>query len=499
MGSLEEKQYKRCEHMIDKIKGTFPNWIYNKKQEQELVKNELIRHKNFPQLAEYDYTNIGFLICVSLLGLNKESIERNEKHNNYELSVRYKEIMLIESTSNKSPFYKQWLMNINNAVNTKMSENKIENTPYDEWLSVKNIKMQQTNYMFNIRNSLMHSEYNIDILEGLPLLANIFNSNYTGFEATVYIPKFLEFMKSYFSNDAFYGVVDNLFLIDLEEDINIKNDPELILFLKEQVKVINFKYENKIRLKKFEKVILNNPQIPTKKLIKKYNIETTETLLDDEQINQIVLNLRNYYGDKLYSIEKEELERIITEAIRYKLNPKEVISCWMMHFYNLFSAVSRFMPLEEDFISGFALKPTLLLLESYNVLYRLQNKELQNLGLDYNLMNNIEYNYDIKDYDAFCNKLVEKGTYVDEFDSKKKFFTEIFRNTLAHGNIDFFYKETGDTIEEYIKFDDIHKTKKRSIRIRLNEFDRYLSSECFESSQLKQKSVDKEETTRKSL
>ena len=46
----------------------------------------------------------------------------------------------------------------------------------------------------------MHSEYFIDLFKERPLFAHLFNSNYTGFEATVFIPKFLEFLKHYFSN-----------------------------------------------------------------------------------------------------------------------------------------------------------------------------------------------------------------------------------------------------------------------------------------------------------
>lgn len=494
MDSLEKKHYKRSKYMIEKLKRTFPNYIYNQKQEQQLIQNELVRYLNVAELANYDFINICFLISVALLGLNKESIEKNEKHTDYEYPVKYKEnkVVITDSAGNIDELQaKQMLTRINNFIDSEMEKGRIKNTSYDEWLSIKNENLSLNyNYMFNIRNSLMHSEYCIDLFIGRPLFAHLLNSNYTGFEATVFVPKFLEFLKHYFSNDAFFGVVDDLYLFSLEDGVNISSDHELKSYLKSQVQIFKLEYENKKKRKLFEKVILDNPKVPNKKLIDKYGIKSNDVVLDDEQINQIVLNLKDYYGEKLYNMEKDKIDRIIAEAIRYELNPKSVISAWLMHFYDMFSKISQLVPFEDDFISGFALKPTLLVLKSYNVLYRLQNKELQKYGFNYDLMYDINYSFDVNVYNSFRDKLIEKSDYKDELDTKKKFFTEVFRNSLAHGNIDFFCVENGETIEKYIKFEDKYKSRIRTVSVTLNEFDEYLCSECFESSQLKENSID---------
>lgn len=496
MADLEIKHYKRSKYIIDKIKRTFPDGIYNKKLEQQLIQKELIRYRSVTELANYDYINIGFLISVALLGLNKESIERNDKHSDYEYPVKYKKNKVIppESSGKKGEFQAEKLLKrFNNSIDLEMNKGKIKSTSYDEWLSINNENpLPNYNYMFNIRNSLMHSEYRIDLFKGKPLFAHLFNSNYTGFEATVYIPKFLEFLKHYFSNDPFFGVVDDLYLFELDDEVSINSDNDLGLYLKSNVKARKLNYENRKKRKLFEKAVLDNPQIPNKKLIDKYNIETMDVVLDDEQINQIVLNLKEYYGQDLYKMEMDKVYRIIVEAIRFELNPKTVISSWLMHFYDLFSKVSQLMPFEDGFISGFPLKPTLLLLQSYNVLYRLQNKELQEYGFDYDLMEDITYSYDVNDYVAFRDKLINKGDYKDEIEAKKKFFTEIFRNSLAHGNINFFCLDNGNNIEKYIKFEDKYKSRIRTISVSLNEYDRYLSSQCFDFSRLNDNSIDAE-------
>lgn len=501
MASLEEKHYKRSKYMIEKIKKTFPNGIYNKKQEQQLIQKELIRYQSVNDLATYDFINIGFLIGVALLGLNKESIERSEKHSEYEYPVKYKDKEMVtakfaSADKNTERNAQQILSWINNSINQEMNKDKARDTSYDEWLSIKNINtLPNYNYMFNIRNSLMHSEYYIDLFKGKPFFARLFNSNYTGFEATIFIPKFLEFIKHYFSNDAFFGVVDNLYLFDLDEKINVNNESDLSLYLKNQVKIIKVEYENKKKRQLLEKVILRNPQIPSKKLFDKYNIKSTDVFLNDDQINQILLNLRDYYGEEIFKIDKDKLMRIIVESIRYEINPKAVISSWLMHFYDMVSKISTLRPFEDDFVSGFALRPTLLVLQSYNALYRLQNKELQKFELDYESMNNVNYSFNTDDYTSFCDKLIEKGNYIDEIDAKKKYFTEVFRNSLAHGNIDFFCLENGTAIERYIKFEDKYKTRTRIVSVSLDELDKYLSSPCFESSQLKEKKVDDIETS----
>lgn len=499
MSNLEQKHYKRSRYMIEKLKRTFPNSVYNKKQEQQLIQKELIRYRSVTNLASYDFINISFLICVSLLGLNKEGIEKNDKHSDYEYPVKYKETKVVTSDSaDKHTKMKaeQMLSWLNNSIDLEMKNGKIKSTLYDDWLSINNENLLPNyNYMFNIRNSLMHSEYFIDLFKERPLFAHLFNSNYTGFEATVFIPKFLEFLKHYFSNDAFFGVVEDLYLFSIDDEFNISSDDQLKSFLKSKVQIIKLEYENKKKRKLFEKAVLNNSQFPNKKLIDKYNIKCNDVVLSDEQINQIALNLKDYYGEDFYNMERDKINKIIVEAIRYELNSKLVISGWLMHFYDMFSKISQLVPFEDDFVSGFALKPTLLVLESYNVLYRLQNKELQNCGFDYTLMNDIDYSFDANDFTSFRDKLVGKNDYNDELDTKKRFFTEVFRNSLAHGNIDFFCEEKDNKIERYIKFEDKYKSRIRTVSVSFDELDKYLSSKCFESSQLRENSVSSEATS----
>ena len=86
--NLEVKHYKRGRHLINKLINNFPDGIYSKELEKAFVEKELKRHINF-RIASFDYFNFAFLVSVTLLGLNKEAIERTEKHNEYNYLIDY--------------------------------------------------------------------------------------------------------------------------------------------------------------------------------------------------------------------------------------------------------------------------------------------------------------------------------------------------------------------------------------------------------------------------
>ena len=76
------------------------------------------------------------------------------------------------------------------------------------------------------------------------------------------------------------------------------------------------------------------------------------------------------------------------------------------------------------------------------------------------------------------------GTYIDDIDSRKRYFTNVFRNSLAHGNIDVFFKEKEGKIEQYLKLEDKYKARVRTVSVSLNNLNKYLDSECFDSKKL---------------
>ena len=490
--NLEVKHYKRGRYLINKLINNFPGGIYSKELEKEFIDKELQRYINF-NIAHFDYLNFAFLTSVALLGLNKESIEKSEKHNEYNYLIDYDSanIKAIKASDyfnqeDKKKKVKQVSNLVTDIFNSKITEQfdseRNYESMYDDWLAVESINSLPNyhyDYLYNVRNALMHSEYNFETIHDNMLIANVCNSDYTNFSAKIYIPKYLYFIKHFFSNDAFYGIVDKLYSFDIDESIDINNENELKDFITNKTIITEFHYKNnKLPKKRFESIILNNPGYPTKKQIEKYKIKTSKVKLSSEQIEQIILNLKSYYKDDLYKIEDKNLfSRIIVSALQYELNPKSVLSSWIMHYYDMFTNLSKFMIQNDDFVSGFAMMPSLLLIKSYNVLYRIQNKELANYDIEYDSMEEIDYYYDVNYYNDFVSKQVNNGTYIDDIDSKKRYFTNVFRNSLAHGNIDVFYTEESGKVEQYFKLEDKYKTRVRTVSVSLNNLNKYLNSE----------------------
>ena len=71
----------------------------------------------------------------------------------------------------------------------------------------------------------MHSEYDFEMYEDSynVMFCDFHNSNYTGFEGKLSIPHYLEFIKHYYSNDGYFGIVSNLYAINMP-DVEIKNE-----------------------------------------------------------------------------------------------------------------------------------------------------------------------------------------------------------------------------------------------------------------------------------
>jgi len=140
------------------------------------------------------------------------------------------------------------------------------------------------------------------------------------------------------------------------------------------------------------------------------------------------------------------------------------------------------------------MEPTLLILKGYALLYRLQNKELSKTPIDYNQVENIDYKFNVDDYNNYVNKLIDNATYIDDQDSRKRFFTEIFRDSLAHGNIDVEFKEEIDGIKQYLIFNDKYKSRERIIKITTENLRKYLNSEAFDPKYLKNEEKDTEKS-----
>ena len=421
----------------------------------------------------FDLNNFIFSCSVALMGLNKESIENSDNHKEYGYKIDYNlpsNIMLEKTYNDFKKFH-----NVDN--------------PYSKWLAVTSVSPDipsDNNYLFNVRNSLMHSEYDYEFENDESynyINVNLHNSNYTGFEGKLYIPYYLEFMKHYYSNDAYFGILSNFYVMG---ESGIKPTKETLDEYLRKTKLQKYKYENKKdSSRRWEKKLYKkNPKINDS------DFEKEEVSLTEEDINKAKMLIEKYYGDDFYKYPREKQGRITFQVLKYIKDSKTVLSEWIVHYYLCAREAIKHKWPGDEFISGFASEASLLMIKSYLLLYRIQNKNFDEI--DYDLMDDIDYEFDTSEphYSDFKNKLIDKGVVVDEDEYKKRYFCEIYRNSLAHGNISVDVRRERDgSIKQYFVFEDIYKSRTRKIAITQEELKRFTNFEAFSRKEAKVKTV----------
>jgi len=485
----EVLHYKRGMYYVNRLINTFPNGKYIQKNEDDFFEKQFNRFR-CNEIACFDLNNFNFICVLSLMGLNKEAIEKNENYKDYKYNINY-DIADVKTNlkhfKGSTPLLNYYLENFENVRQYTSS--------YDEWLSINslnNLANYEYNYLSKVRNSLMHSEYNFDLFLGYaPLIANIRNTDYTNFSARLFLPKFLEFSKHYFSNDGFFGLMDKLYVVRCKNDIrdfdNVCDDASLLHFLENMMEVNKVNYNNDSKVKNtLEKKLFVDKRITIDRVCRDEELERLNLLPED--IDNIFNMILCSYGEEFYKLDNEIKFRIIFGAVKYRLDPKSVISSWIMHFYSYNTCSIKGLKIEDKFVTTFAMMPSLYILKSYLVLYRLQNKELANWDIDLDLINEIDYQYDINYYNDYKLKLINKGVILDEEQYKKKYFCEIFRDSLAHGNLNVeFKKDDTGKIVQYLCFSDVWKSRVRKVTLSVFELDGFLSSASFDGKDLTDK------------
>lgn len=482
--------YKRGIYFIDKLLRYYSKVKYTSEREKSFYQGEFNRFNTIP-VANFDLNNFLVICGIALLGLNKEAIERSGNNKAYKYDIDYSVTNI--KTSNNEPLPLELQIYLK-----KFETTRTETSDYDDWLSINHLNPlanYQYKHLFNVRNAFMHSEYNFDMLKDyITLIANIKNDNYTGYSAKIYLPKYFEFLKHYFGNDPYFGLVENLYHYNLVpvRKIGIIDESSLLSYITNGIEIKKLDYDNKLNQSKILEKRVEREKVLLDETSKKYNITETNVALSQEDIEQIILSIKSYFGNEFYNLNPDKQQKIILGAIKYNLDPKSVISSWILHLYRNTSMCIKGTFPQDDFNSLFALQPSLLILKSYMVLYRLQNKALQTYPLDYNLMNKFDYDYEINHYNDFKLKQINDGLIVDEEENKTRYFCEVFRDSLCHGNVKVFFKEEDEGIKQYFYFTDKYKSRERNLIISTTELEKFLSSDTFNSKHL----VDDKEKTK---
>ena len=512
--------YRRGMHIIDKLLKTYTNDSTFYKKRIELMKDEMRRFRNNGSLMVKDVNSIYITAFVALLGLNKENIENIDKHSNYgifKLSEEKKKIMNLDFLKKEFPLFE---LDRNIA------------TPFDDWLSVENCDYPTLSYMMNVRNGMLHSEY--ETLDEYGDMISVNNSNYTHFKSKVFLYPAMEFCLFYFGNSAWTGLSENVNIYSTDRKQKITNKEELEEAIK-GITINNIKYKLKAGEKqqqtpesKIYDLMYKNKcnNLSTEEFLyvifgKKYDYTNTETNLTEDEIKIIIKMIEKYYGDSFYSLNRDSQFIQINSLARYLKDSRSTISEWIcdyVDFYNwTMNIVFKFDKKYSDDIdklaedirsedgkrSVYACKTSLLILKLYHVLYRLQNKKYESIdynNIDFDL-NDDEYNYTRIDMDGSITtdfeidkaKLKLKDITSSDKELSNKVVCDIIRNSLCHGNIEMNFKIENDELKEYVVFDDSYHSKTRRLEITLEKLEKLLNSEAF----LTKNCIMKEEKGRK--
>ena len=80
--------YKRGMYYINKLIDAFPSGEYVQKYEDDFFEKQYHRFKH-NKIAAFDVNNFNFLCMLTLMGLNKEAIERSGNNQDYKYKIDY--------------------------------------------------------------------------------------------------------------------------------------------------------------------------------------------------------------------------------------------------------------------------------------------------------------------------------------------------------------------------------------------------------------------------
>jgi len=502
--------YKRGIYIIDKLLRIFNNDSTFYKNRDEYLRVELNRLKTNDKIVCKDFNSFFITSLTALLGINKENIEQTNKHNDYNIHFF--------NEKNKNDLNLEILKE---GFKEFTFDRKITTT-YDDWLCVENCDYPTMNYLMNIRNGLMHSEY--ECLDTYGYMLSINNSNYTHFKSKVLLPGLINFSLFYFGNNSFTGLSEKFNIYSVENN-KINNSQELIDQIKKititEVKYESLKNANKTSIPegKLYKLLaeeqvkkgknFNLRELLNKTFNKNYIYETNEKKLDEFQKELVRKMIEKYYGPEFYKLNEQQQIIQLGGVTRYLMDSRSVISEWIsdyMYFFKdillIYNKTKKFPnfniddlnigPSGEDGIrSVFACRTALLIIKLYHILYRIQNKKYEEI--DYNKitfdLSLNDYNYEriennlvvANDFAIDKAKLLLKDNSLSNKELENKVICEIIRNSLSHGNIEINFKLINDEIVEYIVFEDSYHSKIRKLEITLDKLEEFLKSEAFET------------------
>lgn len=487
-----EKYYRRAFNALQKLIKAYKNG-YTPKTMNDFRTSLILSGVQNQTLMKEEQLSIMYTLTTALLGLNKESIEKTEKITEYKQAA--KGSLGLEPNLNRHQQIRKQEFNDKRTVET----------PFDNWLSIiKDLTKDQDaqSIMKKIRNGILHSNFQLLLEPGNLDYTNIKIKSY--FEAELLNLEFEKYVFEYFSNIEGLGLTENLFTYNIRF-IDIKDKETLHKVLEEMsINAIHYKGIKTLEDKTPEDHLMESRTDDVidvesffKQLKESSNFEDVKgelLKLKPETIHLLEDYIQKTFGNNFYKMSQQTQMGIISTTLNYIINPKREISNWFAHFWYFYSTLTT-NKVDTSFYSGdeFGFEscyPSLLVLKAYLIMYRLQNKEFDNIDytkVNFPLDGTIQIiSSNINDPESDENTFVlsmEKETqrnpnltYEETF---HKVMCDVVRNSLAHGNVNVYMSPL--SLENKIELTDIDPKTGRVRRIIFDEsgFEKFLSSDAF--------------------
>lgn len=485
-----ERYYRRAYNALQRLTKAYKDGYHPKTTSdlRESLRLEAISHE---QVVREEQLSLMFTITAALLGLNKESIERTAKLTGYKKAEKTDEEKILPTPQKYLPRIKEF------------NEKRVQETPFDNWLSItkdQTADKDADSVMKKIRNGILHSNFELLLEPGNLDFTNIKIKSY--FEAELFNLQFEQYIFEYFANIEGLGLTEVMYTYNMRQS-HIKDKEDLH-------KVLETMSINEIRYKNIKTLAEKTPEdylMDAKDENDKIDVEKFMQGLKDSNnfdnltghvlkpTKDMIMYLEDYisqkFGKDFYKLSYQEQNGIIATHLNLVLNPKRELSNWLVHFWYLYSTIasSLFNPI---FFSGDeygfeSCLPTLLILKSYLVLYRLQNNDFSELDyrkINFPLDGTIELisesaNQGENTFSKSIEKTQQRNPHLQYDEAFYKVVCDVVRNSLAHGNVNLYISPL--TQERKIELTDTDpKTKSvRKIRFELESFNDFLNSDAF--------------------
>lgn len=498
------KYYNRAYRLLDDLMYTFRDG-YNRSEVKSFVKNERYFFNNNPRLYAERYHALMLVMVITLLGLNKESIDNAEKFMNYSTFIP-------DRDCKRTAYYQFHDKNPMDADPNSIRFFDLKNsvsTPFESWLSIIHTPEgdDDKTIIKRVRNGLLHSNFDMSLDNAGRAFTHIKTRNY--FDASILDNNFFHFIIKYYSNTSGLKEKDCLYSIDY--DINIKTKDELKKLLS-SLKILFYKtkIDNYNGSVYFDKPFEDLHSLSNDIIIKGFNSLIEEGMdirfdsiscFTEDCIDIMADHIISFYPD-FFNYDYNEKLIVIGNIVNRYINPKENISSWIAYYMNVLSCIID-CGIDIDTGTTYNIKfakdtskISLLLVKAYLVMYRLQyiktnsqddtkfdDIDYDSIDFDFGADDYLINIYNDNDSSFSMSTLIERqrqrdNTITDE-DAIGRILISIIRNGLAHGNIRPVYIPNKG---EFIKIFDVNPRntdENKVILMTLDKFEKFLNSSAF--------------------